>query len=158
MKKMTPERLKNIALYYLERYETTSDKLRTVLKRRVAKARLEQPIPPEANTWIEDILTQMQHLGYISDKRFTDNTVRRLSQAGKSPAFIRSKLKQAGIDDDTITIALADTDELTSARLMVQKKHLGNDFGRDLARLARAGFSYDTAREALEEVTEAPEQ
>ena len=154
MKKMTPERLKNIALYYLERYEASSNKLRTTLKRRLAKARLEQPIPAQANTWIEEIIGQMEHLGYVSDKRFTENTVRRLSLAGKSPTFIRAKLTQAGIDEDTITVALSNTDELASARLMVQKKHLGSDFRRDLARLARAGFSYDTAREALEEVTE----
>ena len=44
MKKITLERLKNIALFYLERYDASSDKLRVVLNRRVKKASLEQPI------------------------------------------------------------------------------------------------------------------
>lgn len=151
MKKITPQRLKNIALYYLERYEASTQKLREVLRRRLAKAKLEQPIPSEAPKWIEEVIDEMIHLGYINDKRFTENTVRRLSEAGKSCSFIRTKLKLAGIEEENITEALSDTDELASARLLVQKKHLGHDFKRDLARLARAGFSYEVAREALED-------
>ncbi len=152
MKKITPERLKNIALFYLERYDASSDKLRQVLKRRVKKASLEQPVSPQAFEWIEQIVTQMNQLGYVNDKHFAENLVRRYSEAGKSPSFIRSKLKSAGIDEMFISDMLEETDELALARLTVQKKHLGNDFQRDLARLARAGFSYETARTALEEV------
>ena len=152
MKKITPQRLKNIALYYLERYDASSQKLRMVLKRRILKAKLEQPVPESANQWVEDIVLQMEHLGYLNDKRYSENTVRRLSEAGKSPSFIRTKLKLAGIDDDCINAVLDGTDELTQARLMVQKKHWGNDFNKDLARLARAGFSYETARQVLEEI------
>lgn len=157
MKKITPTRLKNIALYYLERYDASSHKLREVLKRRLVKARLEQVIPTEAPGWIEEIILEMGRLGYINDKRYTDNLVRRLSEAGKSRSFIRTKLKLAGINEEEIQEALSDTDELASARLMVQKKHLGHDFKKDLARLARAGFSYEIAREALEE-TYPPEE
>ena len=152
MKKITPTRLKNITLYYLERYEASSEKLRTVLKRRLIKAAKEQPVPSEAHQWIEKIITEMQRLGYVNDKRFAENMVRRLSEGGKSHSFIRTKLKMAGIDEDEIMTVLTETDELTSARLMVQKKHLGYDYQKDLARLARAGFSYEIAREALEEL------
>ena len=152
MKKITYAYLKNVALYYLERYEASSYKLRTVLNRRIIKARSEQPIPKEAQNWIGDVINEMIRLGYVNDKRFTENEIRRLSEAGKSRSFIRTKLKLAGIDDEKITDALSDIDELASARLMVQKKHLGHDFKKDLARLARAGFSYEIAREALEEV------
>ena len=151
MKKITPERLKNIALFYLERYEASTDKLRTILKRRLMKAKLEQPIPPEAFQWVETIIHEMQRLGYIDDKRFSENLVRRLSQAGKSPVFIKMKLKLAGIDEELITDLLSETDALEQARLMIQKKHLGHDFKHDLSCLARMGFSYEIAREALEE-------
>ena len=153
MKKITQERLKNIALYYLERYEASSDKLRTVLKRRVMKAKLEGSVPPESREWIENVIRQMQHLGYLDDKRYAENTVRRLSEAGRSPSFIRTKLRLSGINEDCIEATLSETDELTQARLMVRKKRLGGDFNKDLARLARAGFSYETARQVLEEIT-----
>ena len=151
MKKITRERLKNSALYYLERYEASTLKLRGVLRRRLIKARLEQPVPKEADTWIEEIIAEMVRLGYVNDKRFAENLVRRFSGVGKSRSFIRTKLKMAGIDEEESDIVLSDTDDLTNARLMVQKKHLGKDFKRDLARLARAGFSYEIAREALED-------
>ena len=151
MKKITHQRLKNIALYYLERYDASSQKLRTVLKRRLLKAKMEQPVPSEAPKWIEEVILEMTQLGYLNDKRFAENLVRRLSEAGKSCAFIRTKLKFAGISGKMMNEALSDTDELEQARKMIQKKHLGNDFKKDLAKLARAGFSYEIAREALEE-------
>ena len=150
MKKITPERLKNIALFYLERYDASSDKLRAVLNRRVKKAYLEQPISSETPQWIEQIILEMKRLGYVDDKRFAENLVRRYSNAGKSRSFMCTKLKLAGIDENTLMDVLEGTDELTQARLMVQKKHLGHDFQRDLARLARAGFSYEIARKVLE--------
>ena len=103
MKKITPERLKNIALFYLERYDASSEKLRFVLKRRVKKAALEQPVPPQTSSWIEQTVSEMKRLGYINDKRFAENLVRRYSEAGKSPSFIRSKLKLSGIDEMTIS-------------------------------------------------------
>lgn len=153
MRKITQERLKNIAFYYLERYDASSYKLRSVLKRRLIKASLEQIIPKEANLWIENVIQEMKKLGYINDKRYAENTIRRLSEMGKSRSFIRTKLKLAGIEEEEIKALLSDTDELSSARLLIQKKHLGHDFKRDLARLARAGYSYEIAREALEEIS-----
>ena len=158
MKKITPQRLKNIAFYYLERYDASSQKLRMVLKRRLIKASQEAPVPKDAEKWIEEVIQEMKQLGYINDRRFSENLVRRLTGTGKSRSFIRSKLKIAGIEEDEINAVLADTDELSSARLLVQKKHLGDDFKRDLARLARAGFSYEIAREALEEVCHPEEE
>ena len=153
MKKITPQYLKNSALYYLERYEASSQKLRTVLKRRLMKARQEQLIPSEANVWVEQVVAEMLRLGYVNDGRFAENAVRRLAESGKSCSYIRTKLKLAGIKAEMIEAALSDTDELAQARLMVKKKHLGTDFQRDLARLARAGFSYEIAKTALEEVS-----
>ncbi|MBO7483640.1 MAG: RecX family transcriptional regulator [Alphaproteobacteria bacterium] len=152
MKKITCQRLKNIAFFYLERYDASSQKLRAVLKRRLIKAEREQEVPPEAIEWIEEIVSEMQRLGYVDDQRFTENTVRRLSEIGKSRSFIRTKLQQSGIKEEMILDALSETDELEQARLTVRKKHLGADFKKDLARLARAGFSYEIAKEALEEL------
>lgn len=151
MRKVTLQRLRNIALFYLERYDASTTKLRDVLNRRLIKAAREQQIPPEANEWIEKIIDEMRQLGYVNNQRFAENTVRRLTESGKSRSFIRTKLKLAGIDEEEIRQALSGTDELASARLMVRKKHLGADYQKDLARLARAGFSYETARQALEE-------
>ena len=149
MKKITRERLKKSALFYLEKYEASTEKLRAVLNRRLMKASREQEIPVEASYWIEEIIEEMCRLGYVNNHRFTENLVHRLTESGKSRSFIRTKLKLAGIEEEEILQALSETDERASARLMVQKKHLGNDFKRDLARLARAGFSYEIAKQVL---------
>ena len=96
----------------------------------------------------------MERLGYINNQRFAENTIRRLSNSGKSKSYISTKLKLAGIEEEQIRETLSQTNDLENARIMVQKKHLGKDFQKDLARLARAGFSYETARKALEEFKE----
>ena len=149
MKKITPQRLKNMAIYYLQRYDAGSHKLRTVLIRKIKKAQMEIPVPNEAFIWVEQVIEQMQNLGYVNDTRYAENMVRRLSQSGKSKTFIKNKLKMEGISEAMFETLFSDTDDLTQARLYVRKKKLGRDFQKDLAKLARAGFSYDIARQAL---------
>ena len=103
IKKITPKRLENITLYYLQRYESSTSKLRSMLQRRVLRAKLQLgEVPAEANDWIENIIHRMQELGYVNDKRYAENTFRRLQSAGKSTRYIAGKLKQDGIDPDTI--------------------------------------------------------
>ena len=150
MKTITPQRLKNIALYYLGRYDAGSAKLREVLIRRIKKAQTQIPVSPEAFNWVEQVIDQMQNLGYVDDVRYAQNVVRRLSQSGKSTAFIKNKLKAQGISENQFELLLSDTDELAQAKLYVRKKRLGSDYQKDLAKLARAGFSYDIARQALQ--------
>ena len=149
MKKITSQRLKNIALYYLDRFDASSEKLKSVLIRRVQKAKLAgDEVPSDASQWIDDIVANMQHLGYINDKRFCENKVRQYLNAGKSNRYIMSKLSEAGIDSNLIQSFLSD-DELEQAQIFVRKKRLGSDYQKDLAKLARAGFSYDIAQKVL---------
>lgn len=152
MKKVTPQRLKNIALYYLERFDASSDKLRSVLCRRVKKASLlGDEVSPQASAWIDKIVQEMHQLGYINDARYCENKVRLYLQAGKSHRYIVGKLSEAGIDPDMIKSFLPD-DELEQAHIFVRKKRLGKDHQKDLAKLARAGFSYETAQKVLKEI------
>ena len=57
-RKITKQRLKNIALYYLERFETSVDNLKNVLKRRVDKYAYENPDydKSEAYEWINELV------------------------------------------------------------------------------------------------------
>ena len=163
MKKITQQRLENIALFYLERYESSQARLKQVLLRRIAKARLKGvEVPDGAAQWVETVCAKMVHLGYVNDTRYAENIWRSYSSAGKSVRWMTCKLKQAGIDEDVISqcIASDDTDslDLQAARLLVKKKKLGHYrpkeqrsayAQKDLAKLARAGFSYETAQKAL---------
>lgn len=161
-KKITNQRLYNIALYYLSKYDASTGKVRAVLKRRLMRAKMgEEEVPAEAPNWIESIIKRLVELGYIDDKRYGQNQVRALSRAGKSTRFITGKLLEAGLDTDLIEELLSDEttdDEMTRARRFVERKKLGymrpesvraEYYKKDLAALGRAGFSYETAITAL---------
>lgn len=163
IKPVTKKRLENIALYYLARYESSEEKLRTVLKRRLIRAKMRDvDVPEDADIWIEDIISLAKRAGYLSDERFAENLTDKYRRAGKSRKFIQTKLKQAGIDNDLIQRLLESENvtetELCSAQKLVCKKKLGFMrpaeerkifFKKDLAVLARAGFSFDIALKAL---------
>lgn len=152
MKTITFQRLKNRALFYLERYDANSQKLKTVLMNRLKKdAQKGCLIPEEAPQWVQQVVQEMQHFNYVNDERYVENAVRRLQQAGKSQRYIRGKLLQNGLTAEQINPFLQESDDLKAARLFVQKKHLGRDRQKDLAKLARAGFSFEVAQQVLDE-------
>ena len=95
------------------------------------------------------MVQKVTQLGYVNDERYAENAVRRLSQSGKSARFIQQKLMADGIAPDEIEKHLSTDEDLDRARVFAQKKHLGRDYQKDLAKLARAGFSYETAQEVL---------
>ena len=41
---------------------------------------------------------------------------------------------------------------MENARRFVHKKRLGQDYKKDMAKLARAGFGYETAKQVLSEL------
>ena len=142
---------KNIALFYLERFDASSDKLRQVLKRRARRQKMQGiEVAPEVPDWIESVIQKMQNLGYVNDDRYAENAVRRLSQQGKSALYIRQKLKAEGLKDSIVNQYLVGQNDLERAKIFVQKKRLGQT-EKDLAKLARAGFDYETAKQALSE-------
>ena len=162
-KPVTKKRLENGALYYLARYESSEEKLRTVLKRRLMRAKMQSVnVPDEAESWIEDIISSVKNAGYLSNERFAENLADKYRRAGKSRKFIQTKLKQAGIDN-ALTERLLESEnasetELCAAQKLVCKKKMGFMrpaeerrifFKKDLATLARAGFSFDIAVKAL---------
>ena len=167
VKKITEKRLENIALFYLQRYESSSFKLKEILKRRIRRAKMQGiEIPEYTNQWVENVVKKMIDLTYIDDKRYAENTMRHLQNDGKSVRFICEKLKQDGIEKNIIQNVIDDTNttidkmDCISAKRLVDKKKLGyhrpEDFRslfyqKDLAVLARAGFSYEIAKKALSE-------
>lgn len=165
-KKISDTYLYNSALNYLSRYDASSGKVRDMLRRRLLRACQDgQEIPPEAEIWISHIIARLNELGYINDKRYAENQVRLLSEAGKSTRFISMKLAAAGLEANCIRDVLEhdEQDEMTRARRFVYRKKLGYlrpaavraaYYQKDLAALGRAGFSYETAVAALKQPDE----
>ena len=66
VKPLTEKRLMNIALFYLERYESSAENLRCVLRRRILRAEMKgASVPAEARDWVEKVVAEVKRLGYV---------------------------------------------------------------------------------------------
>ena len=95
-KKITPQRLKNIALYYLKRFDSSVENLRQVLLRRVNDYAYYNKgwDKSEALVWIENLLDDFIRYGYLDDMRYAEIKVKDYLAAGKPLRYIQGTLKQ----------------------------------------------------------------
>lgn len=166
-RKMTEARLANIALHYLERYASSAENLRRVLERRVYKSLHAHPDLDEqaARGWIDALIERYMEVGLLDDQAYAQMRTRSLLDRGEAPRSIAMKLAQKGIATDDAKHALENLvedfpdPELQAAITFTRKKRLGpyrdpelreEKRERDLASLARAGFSYDTAKRMID--------
>jgi regulatory protein len=163
-KKITPQRLKNIALYYLKRFETSEYNLRSVLKRRIDDYAYwnKEFDKVKAYQWLDELVEDFVRLGYVDDERFAEMRIRSYLSAGKSPRYILSKLKEKGIDEDLVCnlLNVQEFDPVESALKLAKKKKIGpycdddnlrkQRRNKDMGILIRAGFDYDVVLKVLE--------
>lgn len=162
-KKITPQRLKNIGLYYLKRFESSVENLRNVLRRRVDAYARENPEwkKDEAYQWVEDVLAEFERLHYLDDARFTEIKVRSYLSAGKPARYIQNKLREKGIKAADIEEILQEQEynPLEMALRLAKRKKIGpyraeeqrREFKqKDMGTLVRAGFDYDIICEVLD--------
>ncbi len=163
LRKMTKTRLQNIALYYLERFDSSASNLRKVLEQRLLKYSYEVPDfnLAEAKNWIDEIIAYCEKYGYINDNRYAETKINNYLLAGKPARYIKQKMQQKGIDDNVVDRILQNSniDETQLALNFASKKKIGpfrTDIEtqkqyrqKDLGTLVRAGFSYDVAKEII---------
>ena len=167
LRALSPEYFRRAALHYLDRYNGTSRSVRQLLQRRVTRARREgqELDSQEIAGWIDALISDLQRLGLINDGNFAIGRARSLHASGQSLAMIRLKLQAKGINSADIDAAIERLKDergenlaLEAARTYVRKRRLGpyrpkdqraDKQDKDLAALARRGFSYDIATAAL---------
>ena len=162
-KKITPQRLKNIGLYYLKRFESSVENLRSVLQKRVNQYAKENPEfnKQEAYQWVENVLAEFEKLHYLDDERFTEIKVRHYLAVGKPARYIQNKLRENGVANAQIDEMLDDFgyNQQEMALKLAKRKKIGpfrpNEEARklnrqkDMAALIRAGFDYDVVAEIM---------
>ncbi|MBQ8481227.1 MAG: regulatory protein RecX [Alphaproteobacteria bacterium] len=161
-KKITPARLKNIGLYYLKRFESSVENLRTVLHRRADAYARENPDwkKEEAYQWIEEILQEFERLHYLDDTRYAEIKIRGYLNAGKPARYIETKLKAKGVSTDKISQILEEQEynPFDMALKLAKRKKIGpyrpeeirrESKQKDMATLIRAGFDYDVVCDVL---------
>jgi regulatory protein len=170
-RKISRSFLMNAAVYYLQRFATSREGLRQVLARKVRRSLAHHGGDAEAAAaWVEEVLDTLQRQGVLNDAAFAEARARSLAARGMAARSIRLKLAQKGVDRDLVDAALAALAEevglrtglgeeaspdLTAAVAYARRRRLGPyrmdpelraaRRDKDLASLARQGFSLDIA-------------
>ncbi len=158
--------LREAALRHLSRFATTEAGLVRVLERRVQRwaraAEAEgQPVGPvlaDARRLSREVAHALVEAGAVDDAAFAAARAARLVRNGRSRRVVAAHLAAKGVGAELAGSVLpADGDELPSALAFARRRRIGPFRGetdpptrmRDLAALARAGFSRDVAERAL---------
>ncbi len=163
--KATPEGLKRSALYYLERYDSSSGHLRRRLLEKIrVSAQIHGTDPEEGAAAVESLIARFTELGLLDDERYARERVRILLLRGTSAAMIRSRLRAKSLPAELIDAVLASDEnggrdrELLAALRYAKRRRLGpyrlkdrvERRDRDLAVLGRQGFDYETSRRVID--------
>ena len=168
-KKITPRYLENVALYYLQRYASSSQNLKAVLMRRAVKSCRHHDMPLiDAEMMIDQMIQKYENVKILDDQKYCEQIITSLRQRGFSKQAIINKLKMKKLSTLQINDALSHFDqenadqniEWESALKFAKKRKLGafrtketsdkktQDL-KDIAKLARAGFSYDICQKII---------
>lgn len=163
--RITPQYLENAALHYLERFATSSTHLRRILLRKVARAAAAHGDDPADGAQLVDaLIARYLAAGLLDDRAYAAGKAASLQRRGISRHGIRGRLALKGVDRDLIDATLeglaadGSASDLAAACALARRRRLGpfrlpedrNDYRtRDLATLARAGFSSTVARQVL---------
>ncbi len=160
---MTSARLERIAVAHLQRHGSSRANLRRVLQRRIAKScEQHEQDPTEFETPLDELLSKLERLGYLDDRRYGASLVRRARARGASRREVLAKLRQKGLAADLVESLLeadagdgSDAAETEAAWRYARRRRLGpfridadrrrEERQRDLAALGRRGFGYGTA-------------
>ncbi len=158
---LTRLKVEQMALAYVNRFDCTAAKLKRHLAERVRK----QGGNENAEAWIAELVERYLGSGVLNDVRFAKNLATQLTTRGKSSRMISQKLAMRGVSSEVAQELMATrrqdepNAELDAARAFARKRRLGShrdpekraeNRQKDLASLARQGFSFDTAKKALE--------
>lgn len=172
MRRVSERSLENAAVFYLQRFPSSSANLRRVLARKVerARARGAEVEPAEVERLLGVVVQRMIDAGLVDDAAYARALTQSLFARGMSRRAIAQKLREKGVPEDEAARALAriaeehEDPERTAAFAFARRRRLGcyrpleqrrERREKDLAALARAGFSYSLAR-AVVDAEEAP--
>lgn len=171
-RKVSAQSLENAALHYLARFSAPSAHLKRVLLRRVDRSvRVHGGDPAEGRRLVEALIERFSGSGLLDDAAYAAGKARSLRRRGTSRSVITRTLRAKGVSADQTDAALTGLTaeagdgenerdgEFAAAARLAQRKRLGpfrpqsaraELRQRDMAALARAGFSYDVARQVID--------
>lgn len=169
-RKATASYLENSAAHYLGRFATSTAHLRQLMMQKVQRSVMHHGTDAdEGAKFVETIIEKFERLGFLNDQTYGEMRARSLYAKGTPVRGIRYKLQQKGLSEDVIDSALAALAEevevrdldLSAALRLAQRRRLGPYLSddrevrdarreKDMAVMARAGFSYDVVCQVLD--------
>ena len=152
------DKLLKYAIYYLSKYSSSKKNLEFILKKKIRRLSDEKKIRFQLYNEIQIIIEKLEKLNLINDQIFVESKIQSLQYQAKSKNFITQYLLKKGIDkqliDKQITLFYENNKNLEkeNALKFAKKRNLLNndqDYQKKLSKMARAGFSYDIAKEIL---------
>ena len=151
--------LKEYALTYLSKYDSTKNNLERILKNKVTRMKnIETNEKNNLYIIIKQVLDNLESNKIINDEDFAYKKLINLFNQGRSEIYIKNNLYIKGVEKNIIKKILSDFDknnpgwEIKSARTFAKKKGLGkheSNREKDLGKMARAGFNYNTIKVIL---------
>jgi regulatory protein len=168
---LTPQRLEKAALYYLGRYAASVAHFRRVLLRRVERSSAAHGSDRSVGAaQVEELIARFLRAGLLDDFTYAAAKASSMRRRGASGLAVKKALRAKGVAAETIERALAASGESVAeaewraAAALARRRRLGpyrkaatraDNRRRDLAALARAGFSYPLARAVIDAATPA---
>jgi regulatory protein len=162
-----PGLIERWALGYLERFSSSAENLRRVLRRRVRRRSADPDIGRQAAALIDDLVERYRATGLIDDAAYAAGRARIRLARGEPLRKIAAGLAAKGVDAGDRAAALAslrettDNPDLAAACAFARRRRLGPfrrgsvgsygtaDRQRELAIFARAGFARREAEAVL---------
>ncbi len=165
-RKITASYLHNSGLYYLERYSSSVKNFKRIMKRKIDRScEFHEESPHHYYPLLEELTEKFITLGLLNDDLYSQTKITSLRRKGESQRKITQKMAEKGIETEKTNTILKqlieenyeENNELSSAIRYVKRRRLGafrtrkneRSDEKDLASLARAGYSYDIAKKAL---------
>jgi len=152
------DKLLKYAIYYLSKYSSSKKNLEFILKKKIRRLSDEKKIRFQLYNEIQIIIEKLENLNLINDQVFVESKIQSLQYQAKSKNYIKQYLLQKGIDkqliEEQISLFYENNKNLEkeNALKFAKKRNLLNndqDYQKKLSKMARAGFSYDIAKEIL---------
>ena len=155
---MDDKKLLKYAIDYLSKYDSSKNNLENVLKRKILRLNIKNYEKGKLINKIESIIIKLEKNKFIDDDRYSSTKILSLSNSGRSKNFIFNYLIKKGVNktqiQNNLNLMQQDNDdwEFASAKIFVKKKKLlekNESYEKKLAKMARAGFSYDICKRIL---------
>ena len=152
------EKLLKYAIYYLSKYSSSKKNLEYILKKKIRRISDEKKIRFQLYKDIKIIIDKLEQLNLINDTIYAESKIHTLLNQVKSKNYIKQYLIRKGVRSEVAAEQISlfyeknQNLEKENALKFAKKRNLINDkkdYEKKLAKMARAGFSYEISKEIL---------